>query len=254
MKKSLLIVAIALVTIACKTDAQKEKKAEEKKVETKYPEAISEVFQKHGGLELWRKANTLSYTVKNEKHTIDLHSRKTLVASKNYSLGFDGQEIWLTQKDSTAFTRDPKFYYNLYFYFYAMPFVFADDGIIYSDIDPLIFEGTSYPGIKISYQSNVGTSPDDNYFIYYHPKTHQMEWLGYTVTYFNKKTSNKIKMIRYDNWENTNGLLLPKIITWYQKEETSGLLKATEKILEFSDVTINSEKMATSFYKKPTEE
>lgn len=254
MKKSLLIVAIALFTIACKTDVKKEKKSEEKKEETKYPEAIAKVFKKHGGIELWREASTLSYSVKKEKHTIALHSRKTLVASENYSLGFDGQEIWLSQKDSTAFTRDPKFYYNLYFYFYAMPFVFADDGIIYSDIAPLTFEGTSYPGIKISYQSNIGTSPDDNYFIYYHPETYQMEWLGYTVTYFKKNTSNKIKMIRYDNWENTNGLILPKKITWYQEDETSGDLKATKKTLEFSDVTISKKEMANDFYKKPTEE
>ena len=52
------------------------------------------------------------------------------------------------------------------FYFYAMPFILADDGIIYEDVAALKFEGKSYPGIKISYESGVGESPEDEYILY----------------------------------------------------------------------------------------
>jgi len=83
------------------------------------------------------------------------------------------------ESDSTS-NGNPEFYYNVMFYFYAMPFVLADDGIIYGDIAPLEFEGTAYPGISISYKEGVGSSSKDEYFIYYNPETYQMaiKWLG----------------------------------------------------------------------------
>ena len=58
-----------------------------------------------------------------------------------------------TNKIQRAIKGIPKFYYNLMFYFYAMPFILADDGIVYEDVKPLDIEGKSYPGIKISYES-----------------------------------------------------------------------------------------------------
>ena len=71
----------------------------------------------------------------------------------------------MKSKDKTAYEGNPKFYYNLMFYFYAMPFILADDGIKYTDAEPLVFEGKSYPGIKISYEAGVGESPEDEYVI-----------------------------------------------------------------------------------------
>lgn len=235
---------------ACNTAIEKDKKKlknPEKKAHI-FPENLEKVLKKHGGIEAWGKAKTLSYKVNKEAHTIDLHSRKTIVTADNYSVGFDGKDVWLTQQDSTAFTKDPKFYYNLYFYFYAMPFVLADDGIVYADVAPFLYEGISYPGIKISYESNVGTSPDDNYFIYYNPETFQMEWLGYTVTYFSKKTSERISMIRYNNWEDVNGFLLPKSITWYKKDAVDNILKPRGDALEFLAPLVTQASMADRFY------
>ena len=239
MKKALSLLVLIVFSLAIKAQVNKE---------DKLPEPLLKVMEQHGGMETWNKLKTLSYVLKEEKHTVDLHSRKTLVKAKEYSLGFDGNEIWVS--DTKAFKKDPKFYYNLFFYFYAMPFVLADDGIIYSDVAPLVFEGVSYPGIKISYKANIGISPDDNYFIYYNPKTYQMEWLGYTVTYKTKKPSEKVKMIRYDDWEDVNGFLLPKSITWYKKDKTNGVLKPKGKVVEFSSASLSNEALNDAFYKK----
>jgi len=41
-----------------------------------------------------------------------------------------------------------------------------------------------------------------------------MEWLAYTVTFASKMPSDKYNIIRYNSWENVNGLILPKEITW----------------------------------------
>ena len=254
MRKLLSILTLILCLVSCKTDkktkdqTKKVTKKEVVKEKVKLPEAITKVIQKHGGLDAWKKAKTMSYNLKEEKHTIDLPTRKTLVSGENYSLGYDGKEVWLKQQDSTAFTRDHKFYYNLFFYFYAMPFVLADDGIIYEDVAPLVHDEISYPGVKISYKANVGTSPDDNYFIYYNSQTYQMEWLGYTVTYRSKKPSDKVKMIRYNNWENVDGFLLPKSITWCSKDKETGELKESKKAVEFSGALVLKEGMGNDFY------
>lgn len=254
MKKLIAVFLLVALISACKTETKKEEKEEVKKElkkEPAYPKALSEVFEKHGGIDAWRKARFLSYKVKGEEHTTDLHSRKAVVNADNYSLGFDGKEVWLHQKDSTAFTGNPEFYYNLYFYFYAMPFVLADDGIIYSDTAPIEFEGVSYPGIKISYKANVGVSPDDNYFIFYHPETKQMAWLGYTVTYFSKKPSENFKIIRYNDWENVNGFLLPKSITWYNKNDQGVPTEPAGEPTEFSSALVSQAPLADSFFSKP---
>ena len=247
MKKLLFLCAFSVLVLACKTEEKKEIQKEISKVD--YPVGLGEVFKKHGGLEAWKKANTLSYKIHEEEHTIDLHSRRTLVTGSNYTLGFDGKEVWLAQQDTTAFKKDPKFYYNLFFYFYAMPFVLADDGIIYEEVASFVHEGVTYPGLKIGYEPKVGMSPEDNYFIYYHPETYQMEWLGYTVTYFSKKSSAKVKMIRYNDWHDVNGFLLPKSITWYKKDENDGVLKASEKKVEFLAPLVSKATMAKNFFK-----
>ena len=243
MKNLFLLLSIVLLLFACK-------KEESNKT---YPKSLQKVLDHHGGIIPWKKAKTLSYTLKDEDHTIDLHSRKSIITSANYSVGFDGKEVWLWQKKDSLFKKDPKFYYNLFFYFYAMPFVLADDGILYEETTPLQYEGVSYPGIKISYKPNVGTSPDDNYFIYYNPKTYQMEWLGYTVTYFSKQTSTNVKMIRYNKWGDVNGFLLPKEITWYKTNKENGSLESTGKIVTFENALVTEAAMANRFFEKPTE-
>lgn len=253
MKRLVLLIVIAVISIACKNESKKEtQKVAATEAETKikkYPEGLAEVFDKHGGIEQWNKMKTLSYSLNKEEHTIDLHSRKTVINSAEYSLGYNGKDIWVS--DTTAYKKDPKFYYNLYFYFYAMPFVLADDGIVYSEAKALEFEGKKYPGVKISYKGAIGSSPDDNYYIYYDPTTKEMSWLGYSVTYFSKKPSDKFNIIRYNDWENVNGFLLPKSITWYQKNEEGNPTEPRGEATEFTLPLLSQASLATSFFDKP---
>jgi len=248
MKKIILLLFVTVFAISCKNEPKKDVKKE------KFPETLGKVFKKHGGIDAWRKANTLSFNIGEESHTVDLHSRKTVVHSPKYSLGYNGKDVWMVRQDSTAFKRDPKFYYNLYFYFYAMPFVLADDGISYEDTTPLVFEGKEYPGIKISYESNIGTSPDDNYYIYFNPETHQMEWLRYSVTFFSKKTSDKFNVIRYNNWNTVDGFLLPKSITWYKKDENGLPTEPRGGATEFTLAIVKEAKLQDAFFDKPNQE
>ncbi|WP_439132737.1 DUF6503 family protein [Polaribacter sp.] len=252
MKKILLLIII-IIAVSCKNKAKKtsNKEAVQEVKRDNFPDELGKVFTKHGAIDAWRKAQVLSFNKGDEVHTVDLQTRKTVINHPKYSLGFDGNEVWLDETEEGSFKGDKNFYYNLFFYFYAMPFVLADDGITYSKAADLVFKGVNYPGYKISYDADKGSSPDDNYIIYYNPETYKMEWLAYTVTFNSKKPSNTYNLIKYDTWENVNGLLLPKEIQWYQKDEKGNLTEAEGTPLEFTLPLLSQGKLAASFFEKP---
>ncbi|PQV46888.1 hypothetical protein CLV33_10840 [Jejuia pallidilutea] len=210
-----------------------------------YPESITKVFDAHGGVDTWNAMQSLVFTMKkpsgDEVTTTDLKNRTSLIEMPKHTIGFNGKDVWLTSKDTTAYKGNPKFYYNLMFYFYAMPFVLADDGIMYEETTPLVFEGQTYPGIKIGYEAGIGESPEDEYILYYNPETYKMEWLGYTVTFFSKEKSKEFHFIKYSNWQTVNGLLLPETLTWYKYENNLPTEKRND--LKFTDVKLSKEKL-----------
>ncbi|MEM6515822.1 MAG: DUF6503 family protein [Bacteroidota bacterium] len=260
MKNKLLILLIPAIIFSCKSEKKSDiiedtnYQEEALDVTTSiYPENISKVFEAHGGLDAWNKMQALKFTMPKESGaeitTTDLKNRYSLIEMPEHTIGYDGSNVWLQNNSDAAYKGKPKFYYNLMFYFYAMPFVLADDGIIYEDIEPLEFEGKAYPGIKIAYESGVGESPDDEYIIYYEADTHQMVWLGYTVTYFTQEKSKEFHFIKYSNWQEVNGLILPETLTWYGYENN----KPTEKQrdLKFTDIQLTGEKIDATLFEKP---
>ncbi|WP_159024044.1 DUF6503 family protein [Formosa sp. L2A11] len=259
--KNTLLLLIILAFASCKQSAEKktteqqstEDVATPKKVSKSYPENITKVFEAHGGLATWNAMETLEFTMQKpdgaEITTTDLKSRKAHIEMPNHILGFNGKDVWLQSKDTVAYKGKPKFYYNLMFYFYAMPFVLSDDGITYSEAEPLRFEGVEYPGIQISYGAEVGSSPDDEYIIYYDAKTNEMTWLAYTMTFFAKEKSKKFNYIKYGNWQDVNGVKLPKSIQWYKVVD--GKPVAVRNEVEFSNVQLSKQKKDASFYNVP---
>jgi len=224
MKKIALITFCLVVLTACKQEPKTENYSDKKLDVTTsiYPESISKIFDAHGGIDAWNDMNSLYFEIEkptqNDKYDVALKSRKSLITSEHHLLGFDGENVWLKNLDTVAYKSNPKFYYNLMFYFYAMPFVLGDNGINYSEAEALEFEGVSYPGLLISYNDGIGESSDDEYILYYHPETFKMEWLGYTVTYFSKEKGKEFHFIKYSDWQDISGLTLPKTLTWYNYE------------------------------------
>lgn len=254
MKNGLFILVLLLI-VSCKRQPQDDVDYVEEKVEvvtSAYPENITKILNAHGGLEQWNKMLHLTFSIEKEtveeKTITDLKSRKSLIKTDAFSLGFDGEKVWLKDTDS-LYKGNPKFYYNLMFYFYAMPFVLADNGIIYEDVEPLIFSDKSYPGIKISYENGVGSSSEDEYILYYNPGTYQMEWLSYTVTFFSKEKSKKFSFINYSNWQELNGLILPETISWYKSENNKPTVKRND--VKFINVSISKKKESDDIFEKP---
>jgi len=226
MKKIILALFVATLIMSCKTEEKKDTVVE--KVMTpekvmvdlsKYPQGLQDVFAAHGGLQKWSEMKSMTYAMGDQETVTDLHTRDIVVKAPTHTIGSKDGKVWIAQ-DTVAFPpARARFFHNLMFYFYAMPFLVADDGIVYNDVEPLNMDGKSYPGIKIGYEANVGDSPDDNYIVYYDPDTKEMTWLGYTVTYGKDGKSDKYKYIKYNKWQKVNGLLLPEELTWYKIED-----------------------------------
>lgn len=256
--KKLVILALFVGFFACKKQVKTEEKPkqeiEQKLESTNFPEELRKVFNAHGGLATWKKQRNLVFDLpkdgSREIHHIDLISRKDKIITSNFSMGFDGQDVWFLDSKE-VYKGDPVFYHNLMFYFYAMPFVLADDGIHYSPTENLEYEGVSYPGIRISYDNGIGVSSKDEYYLHYDPETFQMQWLGYTVTYRSGEVSDNVKWIRYNDWTTVSGVVLPKSITWYNYEGST--IKEEKSTVFFENIALSNQRKEASFYNKPKE-
>ncbi|MEL6720610.1 MAG: DUF6503 family protein, partial [Bacteroidota bacterium] len=178
---------LTLTIIACNTP---QPETEEVPNYDHLPEVLLAGLEAHGGIDRWQEMQTLEYDLMKDSITehqlIDLKSRKVLLSTNpaTYTLGFDGQEVWVSPEKAAFPGNSARFYHNLYFYFYAMPFIASDPGINYEVMKNDSLNGELYDAVKISYNAGVGDAPDDEYILYFDKESHQMEWLLYTVTYY----------------------------------------------------------------------
>ena len=248
-----LLYIVLSVLAACQTpEKSAESSARQAEENAQHlPESLNRVLQYHGGLEKWRNMQSLYFEIEtdpqNEKHFVQLWDRRDRVEGSNFTMGYDGEAVWM--EADTTYKGNPEFYHNLMFYFYAMPFVLADPGINYQATEPLTIEGVEYPGIAVSYHQGVGTSSKDQYFLYYHPQTFQMAWLGYTVTYFSGETSNDIHWIKYSAWGTFNGLKLPTTMIWYHYE--NGSPTEPRNSVQFVNIKISEDAPADNLFVGP---
>lgn len=212
--KKLSVFALLIFLMSCSGAKQDEKVAEEPKVDhtAHHIPAITQVFDAHGGFENWAKLKTLSYQSGGSKTLVDLQNRYTRIESENQTVGFDGERVWVYPPSENADKQRMR--YNLMFYFYAFPFVVGDPGVNYEVLEPLDLAGKTYNAVKVSYNSGVGDSPNDSYIICSDPETDQMQWLMYTAT-FGGESKDRFNLIKYEGWQNFNGVILPTSLQWY---------------------------------------
>ena len=262
MKNLIFAIALLFVFSACKQNNTKPEVVESTENINKtlevanitYPENLTKVFNAHGGIDAWKSMQSIAFTMQKpdgkEITTTNLSSREALIESPKANIGFNGEKAWFLNKMEGEYKGyPPKYYYNLMFYFYAMPFILSDDGINYAEAEPLVFEGVTYPGIQVTYNAGVGETPEDRYVLYYNPTTYQMEWLGYTVSFVPGIDKKELHFRKYSNWQKVNGLLLPKTITGYGFKDD----KPTEakRSTDFIDIQVTNKAIKSSRFAKP---
>lgn len=260
MKNYFYVFMLLAFTVSCKdkpaeTKVETEITPEEELDVTKsvYPEDLTKVFDAHGTIEAWNEMATLEFSVQHtdgyEITTTDLKDRYAFIEMPKHTMGFDGELVWIKNRGKGKYQGEPQLYYNKMFYFYAMPFILADDGTIYGEAEPLTFEGKTYPGIQISYEDGVGTTSGDAYVMYYDADTHKMAWLAYTEMLDGKEPSQSWHFIKYSIWQEVEGLLLPETMVWYKAENMQPT--TVEKEINFVSPMLTTVKMGMRVYQMP---
>ena len=100
---------------------------------------IERCVEAHGGLAKWNSFGTVEYdsTFENSKGTkkdhqlFNLRTRDGLITAEAYTLGASKGEVWIKPGlEALAGGTPPRFYMWTPFYFFGMPFVFADPGAV----------------------------------------------------------------------------------------------------------------------------
>ena len=249
MKKLLFVIIVAIILV------------------TQFPvlsnAQLEETYDAHGGLETFKQFGTLEYDEEmeivgivqlNDHQLIDLQFRKILITSDTYKLGLDGNEAWITP-NMAALGLPPRFYSSTPFYFFGLPFLFADPGAKIKSLGTKELNGTEYNVVEITYDPGIGDTPDDNYVAYIDKDTNQLKILTYIVTYPPLMQGKSIDELErhaavYEAWQEVNGLTVPKKISFYEWSDDK--LGDTEVgFMRFENVSFKEESPDPAIFQKP---
>lgn len=246
---SFLSVFILAIITSCSTG-----KKTETDVYVNYPENFSNLLKAHGGLDKWNLSNTLEFDLFNpedsstEHHLVDLKSRKVLVQGDSFRIGFNGNDVWVAP-DKKAFPgKSARFYHNLFFYFFSIPYVLADPGVNYQE-DSVSLNGEKFSCIKATFNAGVGDADKDFYKMVIDPKTNKLTSLLYTVTYYSGETHERYNLLKYMDWQEIDGLQFPGKLVGYKYEDGTIGEKRYEYL--FKNIVLKKEAPADSLFAVP---
>lgn len=223
MKSILLSFALSAILFACTN--QNNQQIQEK--ETKqFPEVFKKGLEAHGGLDKWNAYKTLRFNEIYEEdtifHIIDLKNRNERMEKKGeYKIGFTADSMSIYPNENSFPNKNPKFFHNLRFYFFALPFVTADEGVHQEVLEPRDMNGSTYNRVKITFGDGVGTASKDQYILWLDSETNLLKMINYSITYFDEANADKYNAIVYSKWETIAGLKVPIEMIGYKWENDS---------------------------------
>lgn len=193
----------------------------------------------HGGFDTWKQFEGLEYLLNDNGKEVyqvtNIKNRKAYIKSENYEVGFDGTVAWSKPDASKVSGQSAAFYYNLDFYFIGIPFLLKDPGAHVRYAGQTMINGANYESLKITFGSNVGLTPEDVYFAYIDPNSFILQILTYSISYFDKGTSQINSAKVYSHWKKIQGILMPEKMEnfiW----ENGGMGKSKNHIRKFSEI------------------
>tara|TARA_R110002049_G_scaffold214533_3_gene385985 strand:- start:4103 stop:4897 length:795 start_codon:yes stop_codon:yes gene_type:complete len=257
--KTLVTFILLCLFIACQEKATKQDVKADPSIDApkqemtlnQYPPDFAKVLTAHGGIDKWKMQKTIKFTIGNlgeaEQHIVDLNTRMDKTVTSDYEMGYDGEDVWVNNKDG-KYEGNAAFMHNLMFYFYTMPFILSDNGANYEKTPDKEINGKSYRGIKVTFDSGIGVSSGDEYYLYYDPETYQMDWLAYKATFGSDKKPEWPNYISYDKWAEIDGVLLPTSIAWHRVDQ--GEVKEEKSRVHFNNISLSKEAEPKEFYLK----
>lgn len=223
---------------------------------------LDKALNAHGGIETLRQYGTLEYGLKDfpgpkaplsDHQLFDLRSRRALITSSTYKIGFDGEQVWITSPK--ALGMPARFYAFTPFYFFGLPFFFADPGCKHESLGTKSLVGKEYDVIKVTYEVGIGDTPDDNYVAYFEKDTHILKLVHYIVTYpalAGGKSPEELERhaIVYDEWQTVNGLRVPKKLSSHGWKNDQ-LVSESPRSWSYENVTFKKEQPAPKIFSKP---
>jgi hypothetical protein len=217
-------------------------------------EDFKKLLDAHGDWSKWIDAKAFSYAMVHEtnltweNHYINLTDRKVRIDADTWQMGNDGEKVWISPNRQAFRGNSVRFYHNLYFYFFSIPYIFTDPGVTVKKTENKLVDGQSYEAFQVSFAENVGDSPKDNYFMLIDPETGKLAWVLYTVTFFDK-SNTKMSALKYEDYRDAGGLIFPRVMTGYQFEnDSTGQLNYQ---VSFSDVFLVDEEMDADLFAMP---
>lgn len=205
---SLALIAIVLAACGAETSEEEDRhtaqvaEATERLSQNEGGALVRRAIEAHGGLEVWYRAPTSSYTWEYANVGADVRFKSFLVADNRTrdvyhdllvtgsyedpdtveaQFAWDGTEAWI-YPDSIE-RPNPAFWGISGYYFQQIPFVLADPGVNYQRLPDEELDGTTYEMVRAYFDPGVGGSPGDSYTLYVHPESGVVEAIRYTVSY-----------------------------------------------------------------------
>ncbi len=226
---------------------------------------LDRALEAHGGLAKWKSFGSVEFDqvwtsargVKKDHQLFDLRSRDGLITSDTYILGASKGEVWIKPALDALGGTPPRFYIWTPFYFFGMPFVFADPDVVRESLGKKNFQGHEFEALKVTYKKGTGDSPEDFYTVYVDPKSGQMKLVSYVVTYPALRKDKPMDQIEphalvFEEWQDAGGLRVPKRGTFYnwKNENIEG---EPLGVMEFSNVVFSEKSPASAKFARPAD-
>jgi hypothetical protein len=161
---------------------------------------VREAIEAHGGLAAWYGGGPLRFRYAYQRLTpdgeptgapidtrqiVDVWSARavhTLLPDSSARFGWTGDEAWIYPPGAQLPTN-ARFWALTPYYFVAMPFVLADDGVTLALAAPDTVEGRPADVVRVTFEPGTGDAPDDYYDLLLDPATSRVRGVRYVVSY-----------------------------------------------------------------------
>lgn len=223
---------------------------------------LQQALEAHGGYDTFQQYSQVAYDLKdwpfsqnaplNDHQTANLNNRHMYIEADNYQLGYNGQEVWTSNAEALGLPAD--FYYATPFYFFSIPFVFADPGADVESLPAAELDGQTYDVIRVTYGQGVGDTPNDNYVAYFNQDDHTLKLVHYIVTHpaitqGTPTDSLSRSAIVYEGFQEAGGLQVPQTASFYGWND--GQLGEKAGTIRFENVSFSQEAPTAAMFEEP---